>query len=848
MSTTTPFVGRHAEMKRFDKLLRCPKGQAILVVGQQGMGKTMLLERMAQHAIGHPDLKCGYVRYEVTPTDEVDKTMELMLDHAYDTADVTPGILAGTPQRKKQWRAFWKALGFGNLADLVSSLKRNPQQIPRDQLLMLLKTISRSMPENARALFFIDPEKRMQAESDQAWTILMRGLPSKIKLVFAQRPEDVLAQSEVVHECRRVVRLPENSLGGFCRSEIEELAEKMGTLYSTAELQAAVAQYNGHPYATSAALNLIKDGTPIDELPPDPSGVAEAQWNKICQQSKEAVKLFSAYAVLEVAAPDAIVDAVSELAPEDRQHLLAQSYLGGLFREEPDGRRIYHSFLADNILYKLESSQKESYGRRAVVAYEGHLTPGDEIETLAAKRLPEHAFAVYGKAKHLDVVKKVEPVLDRLGLWEHRRKLLERGIESSDSETQKAQFRLEIGKSFSYQNRYEEALESLRKARNTYAKAEDEEGQARSYAMLAEVFRKRNEWMNAQECLREAVGLSQKSSHTTARLVEAECHVARANIFFDTGYLDQAERALGHAKTVLSGLESIELDRKGRREYADVLHRIGNVWFYYEQLHSEAASGVDALQKTHWLENAGKMYEQAVDQLARLKGSDCGVEERRLLGFLHDHYSQWFFRDGKLDKARSEAEQASHLFSEVSQRDGEAYAQDHIGEIHLACGSLAFCRSQKGAREERSTHLQTAEKEFGEARECFQEAYDVFKELDKKDGQAWLLHHLGEATENLGDVCLAQTLSHNNEQHVPSAACELWDDALDKYSEARRLFADIGNAKEVLHARTHIADVEWKKESGQIPPAVDKYRSIIAGFFHKDFYKDLYNWESNLER
>ena len=32
------FVGRHKELQRLDELLRDPRGQAILVLGQQGMG------------------------------------------------------------------------------------------------------------------------------------------------------------------------------------------------------------------------------------------------------------------------------------------------------------------------------------------------------------------------------------------------------------------------------------------------------------------------------------------------------------------------------------------------------------------------------------------------------------------------------------------------------------------------------------------------------------------------------------------------------------------------------------------------------------------------------------------
>ena len=72
----------------------------------------------------------------------------------------------------------------------------------------------------------------------------------------------------------------------------------------------------------------------------------------------------------------------------------------------------------------------------------------------------------------------------------------------------------------------------------------------------------------------------------------------------------------------------------------------------------------------------------------------------------------------------------------------------------------------------------------------------------------------------------------------------LWSEALEKYDSARTLFESLCNWKEVLHLRAHIADVKWKKENGEISPTVDEYRSIIASFFHKDFYKDLYDWKN----
>ena len=63
------FFGRTDELRRFDEVLASPTGQAVLVVGSPGMGKTVLLDRVRDMALGHPNLKCGVVRYEVTESD-----------------------------------------------------------------------------------------------------------------------------------------------------------------------------------------------------------------------------------------------------------------------------------------------------------------------------------------------------------------------------------------------------------------------------------------------------------------------------------------------------------------------------------------------------------------------------------------------------------------------------------------------------------------------------------------------------------------------------------------------------------------------------------------------------------
>jgi GTPase SAR1 family protein len=106
------FVGRKDELEQFRKVLEDPKGQAVLVVGQAGMGKTWLTYKMAEVAENHPDLKCGWVRYEVTPTDSVDSTMALMMDNAFEAASTEPGSFDKVPQRRKQCMALLQAKYF----------------------------------------------------------------------------------------------------------------------------------------------------------------------------------------------------------------------------------------------------------------------------------------------------------------------------------------------------------------------------------------------------------------------------------------------------------------------------------------------------------------------------------------------------------------------------------------------------------------------------------------------------------------------------------------------------------------------------------------------------------------
>jgi len=62
MGKNEGFFGREKEIGRWLEVLEEPKGEAVIVVGQMGMGKTMLVNKMARIAEEHCDFKCGCVR------------------------------------------------------------------------------------------------------------------------------------------------------------------------------------------------------------------------------------------------------------------------------------------------------------------------------------------------------------------------------------------------------------------------------------------------------------------------------------------------------------------------------------------------------------------------------------------------------------------------------------------------------------------------------------------------------------------------------------------------------------------------------------------------------------------
>ena len=523
MAEGRPFVGREAELERFEEFLLDRAGQAAIVVGQAGMGKTWLVERMAAVAQEHPDLKCGCVRYELTSNDSPDVVMDRMMDDAFRAAQVAEGSFDNTAKRRKQWYALLKTMvpKGKDIAELVKSFERNQQRPTREEFLDRLRMISAKMGDAGRAVFVLDPLEYLDKDEDryaEEWAVVAGGLPEKIKIVFAQRPEDVLVRYRKFAQRENVVRIPQGGLGRLDKEAVGELLDLRApeTKQSRAQLDDMAGRYDGHPYALQGALDLLANGASAEELTDDPTetGIVKEQWSKICAARHDAIHLFRAYAILEVAVPDDVVDEVSQVHGDVRLALLAGSaFLQRLLHEEGASKRIYHLLLAQYILGQMTEDQRNEYHTRAVEVYRGKLKEAKEKQTrpddLAAMRLAEHVLAGEGERAFVNALAdECYGPLKSLGLLDTVIRLSELALGFVDQGSKEQAMTLgNLGGVYLTRGDLDKAEEMHLKSLEIEEKLGRPEGMASDYGNLGGVYLTRGDLDKAREYWEKAVAL-----------------------------------------------------------------------------------------------------------------------------------------------------------------------------------------------------------------------------------------------------------------------------------------------------------------------------------------------------
>jgi tetratricopeptide (TPR) repeat protein len=695
MANSEIFVGRKEELNEFTKALEDPRGQAIIVVGNRGMGKTWLVNRMAKLAGEHHTLKCGFVRYEVTPTDSPDSTMAIMMDNAFEAANTEPGSFDNVPERKRQWLALFKTFvpKGEQLAELMASLRRDPAKDTRQQFLERLELISRRMPKDGRAIFIVDPEKYMAKDSDQTWAIVVKNLPEKIKLIFAQRTEDALVGSEVIDGLDNVVRIPDKILDTLSEEDVDELVDcrKANLPVSIPELQKILKRYEGHPYAVGAALDLVEQGTKLEELPKkaEPTKFAELQWKKVCETGVEAMKLFEAYAILEVAVPDDVVEYVSKLDATTKKRLQNDKYLRGLLRDEAGGRRIYHSILADYIVGQM-SEEKKKYHKRAAKIYRGKLKRAKKEKTkpdeLSAVRLSEHVLGSEGKEAFVLVfVSECYTPLFSLGLFDEAISLSERALEvvTKDSEEQAAILG-NLGIVYHTRGKLDLAEETHTKSLGIYRNIGLIHGIADQCGNLGLIYRKRGELDKAEEMYITVLDIEKQLGRPSSIV----------NVFTSLGVVYEKKEELGKAEGMYEKALGVA-EEFGLLDMMAIIY--GNLGVIY--------------RKRGELGKAEKIIKRAIEISEKL-GDNNGMAKQ------YGNLGNIYLTKGELDKAEEMYKRSLKIAEKIGIPEEIAITYTNLGTVY----------EQKG--------------NYKRAREYWEKGLNLFKKIgmldEAKNMEGWL--------------------------------------------------------------------------------------------------------------
>jgi len=366
-----------------------------------------------------------------------------------------------------------------------------------------------------------------------------------------------------------------------------------------------LSSYEGHPYALQAALDLVKDGTKLEDLPPDPTPlkIAKAQWKQVAKKGPDAISLLEAYAILEVAVSDEVVESVSGLKPVTRKGLLADDYLAGLTRKEADDRRIYHAILADYILDQISEDDKTKYHRRAVDIYRKRLTADVKPDALAAVRLSEHVLAAEGQNAFIKVCAyetwiplRILGLLDTaIGLANRALKMVEKG--SADE----ASLRCTLGIACQIKGNFDDAERMHLSALEISKQAQHQRAMAREYGNLGLIYRRQGDLEKAEEMHKKSLQINEKKESFDNMATD---YGNLGSIYLVRDNLDKAEEMYKKA---------LEIDERiGHTE--GVARHNGNLGLIYrtrgdldkaEELHKKA---LEFMEKLGWLQGMANQY------------------------------------------------------------------------------------------------------------------------------------------------------------------------------------------------------------------------------------------------
>ncbi len=663
------FVGRQAELSLWSEYLADPQGQAVLVVGAEGTGKTALLDQIALQTWHKTSLRCGYVRFDACPEDSPESIMRYMLEDAFSLARASAGAVDNPGLRFWQWDAFFDGIGIPHrrmedVHRLVNLLRFDPQRHIGEQFLGRLRKISQWMKPESRAIFLIDHTDFFRDEFVEPWKRIFSNLPQGVKLVFTQMPGDAFLRAPDFLTLPQVKTIPspvQNGLGPLSEKDFDKLLSQFKFVPEQGDLKQLYFRYEGNPYLIRAAFDLlqINPKLSLDSFPeePDRKKLARIQWEQLVQLGPDVVRLFRAYAFLDVTVPDEVAMQVAGTNLPTFKKTLDIPCVRNFIRSRSDGHHIadrpLQRCIADDPRTEPPFMSPFDYHRRAIAAYESMIQRNLRPDAFSAARLPEHALAIGGPYAFARSVGEMSDHLLLLCHFDTALRLIDRALAKIDPRDKEAgQLRYKTGLIALRREKREDAKKILAEAVCILREAEDWETLPDVLLTQGQIAIAEKQWSEAEAILRDAYE-GYTVNDDPQGLVDTS--ILYGKVLWELGRQTDGEKTLQDA---LNTSRRIAYNRQSLRSQASVYCMLGTL---FEEVgeHGKAAahfnSALDLTQNIYDRESEAMIY----------------ANLRVLLE-----------ATGGLKKAIEYEQKALEIHTEL--RDLEAMAVDHTNLAYLA--------------------------------------------------------------------------------------------------------------------------------------------------------------------
>ena len=706
------FVGREEELAALKQAITRPEGQLVLVVGGTGFGKTALLEKLNEDLAEVERHFC--LLYRLNRNDTSEAFLYRLMGDLLNVEDLTRRrLVLHAPGQVERWKTLAKLIpGVGEgIADLIPE-ERRPI---RERFVEFLHAAAGKLEDWQRLVLVFDPDEYLDESVEADLVSLMRDLPDRTTIIFAQRLDDCLARSEGLRRCSNVCRVPDGDLKHLNRDESDDLVArrwserigwtKLGDPVLKALRDELWRKYKGYALPLTMALrDLPAKPASADELldasralPKDYEGILRKRYDEAVAVGESATRLLHGLAVLEVPA------ACERVAAMYVEEGCSADSLTSVSRAEEMARclrlgsggavEFFHATMGECVLGQMSEEAKRDLHRRASALYAADLDrTGSDKDAL--DRYPFHAY-------HAGDVKVFLQAVDRVGKEKYRLRLL-RSLERDLKWTLPECRRLAQAEPAAFERYLAATLNNL-----------------------GTVLRDLGEREPARQAFEEALGMYRKLAQAEPAPFEP--------------YLVATLNNLG---TVLRDLGKRAEARKAYEEALGVCRRLAEAAFAPDVAMTLNNLGV-VLSDLGERAEARKAYEEALAIRRKLAQAEPAAFEPDVAGTL-SNLGTVLSDLGERELARQAYEEALGIYRRLAQAEPAAFEP----YLAMTLNNLGNVLRDVGER--------------GPAREAFEEALGIRRRLAQAEPAAFesdmamTLNNLGTALSDLGERKLAR--------------------------------------------------------------------------------------------